>query len=345
LDGYKAGKSIEEVRMKYGLEKVVKLASNENPYGPSPKAIEAFKSFDSLHIYPDPDPLDLREKIGEYAGVEADRITLGAGVDGILENMFKLFVEGGNEVIIPVPSFPYYHILTKLSGGVEVRVSRREDFTVDATEVLNSIGKNTRLIIICSPNNPTGNSENMNELKDIIEDGGVMIFIDEAYAEFSSKNLLDLAQYSNVILARTFSKAFGLANLRIGYAVIPEELRKYFLKVSTPFPLSTPAKQAAIAALDDREYLKMVVDRTVAERETMLRELKKMGVRAFPSESNFIFIETEFDSAYMVEELLKRGIIIRDCSGFTGCNSNHVRVSVGKKEENDMFLEAMGEIY
>jgi histidinol-phosphate aminotransferase len=185
----------------------------------------------------------------------------------------------------------------------------------------------------------------MNELKDIIEDGGVMIFIDEAYAEFSSKNLLDLAQYSNVILARTFSKAFGLANLRIGYAVIPEELRKYFLKVSTPFPLSTPAKQAAIAALDDREYLKMVVDRTVAERETMLRELKKMGVRAFPSESNFIFIETEFDSAYMVEELLKRGIIIRDCSGFTGCNSNHVRVSVGKKEENDMFLEAMGEIY
>ncbi|HID42755.1 MAG TPA: histidinol-phosphate transaminase [Archaeoglobaceae archaeon] len=344
LDRYKAGKSVEEIRKKYGLKKVVKLASNENPYGASPEAIKAFKKYDSLHVYPDPDPKDLRERISEYTGFDESRIVVGAGVDGILESVFKIFVGEGDCVIIPVPSFPYYHILTKISGGKDIIVRRNFDFSINAEKILHSIDDRTRIVIICSPNNPTGNSENKEEVAEIVEQSGCIVFIDEAYAEFSSKNLLELAEYENVILARTFSKAFGLANLRIGYAIVPKKLRQYFLKVTTPFPVSTPAKFAAIAALEDIDYLRIVVERIKEERMRIIKELSKMDVKVYPSESNFILIETEYRSGDLCEELLKRWVIVRDCSGFIGCNDRHVRVSVGKKEENDFFIEKMEEI-
>ncbi|AEA46315.1 histidinol-phosphate transaminase [Archaeoglobus veneficus] len=341
---YVPGKSIEEVKKKYGLEKVVKLASNENPYGPSPKAVKAFKSFDNLHIYPDPDPEDLRQKIGEYVGFDAERIVLGAGIDGVMENIFKLFVDPGDEVVIPVPSFPYYHILTRVCGARDVAVKRREDFTIDVEAVLNSVTERTKIVLICSPNNPTGNVESEEAVREIAESCEALIFVDEAYGEFSSKNLLRLAEYENVVVARTFSKAFGLANLRIGYAVVSEEVRREYLKVSTPFPLSTPAKLAAMAALDDRDHLRFVVEKTREERERVTKELLEMGVKVYPSEANFILIETSLKAAVLAEELMKRGVIIRDCSKFIGCNEHHVRVSIGRKEENNVFLEAMRDV-
>lgn len=344
LDGYKAGRSIEEIRRKYGLKKVVKLASNENPYGASPKAIEAFKKYDLLHLYPDPDPQDLREKIGEYTGFDEERIVVGAGVDGVLEGVFKIFVGEGDGVVIPIPTFPYYHILTRICGGNDVTVSRNDNFSIDSEKILNSIDSRTKIIIICSPNNPTGNLERREEVAEIIERSNCIVFIDEAYAEFSSKNLLEMAEYNNVILARTFSKAFGLANLRIGYAIVPRKVREYLRKVITPFPISTPAKLAAIAALEDIKHLKMVVEKTREERERVTGVLRKMNVKVYPSEANFILIETEYKSGFIAEELMKRGVIVRDCSSFTGCNEKHIRVSIGKREENDFFIEKMEEI-
>jgi len=344
LDGYKAGKSIEEVRKKYGIERVVKLASNENPYGASSKAIKAFKKYDLLHIYPDPDPKDLREKISEYIGFDAERIVIGAGVDGILESVFKIFVGEGDGVVIPIPTFPYYHILTKISGGREIIVERNNNFSIDAEKILSSTDRRTKIIIICSPNNPTGNVEDEKEVVEIVEKSNCVVFIDEAYAEFSSKNLLEMAEYDNVILARTFSKAFGLANLRIGYAIVPRKLREYLRKVTTPFPISTPAKFAAIAALEDEEHLKMVVEKTKEERERITRILHKMNVKVYPSESNFVLIETKYKSEFIAEELMKRGVIVRDCSNFIGCNDKQIRVSIGKREENDFFIEKMEEI-
>jgi histidinol-phosphate aminotransferase len=344
LEEYKAGKSVEEVRRRYGVEKVIKLASNENPYGASPKAIKAFKSFKSLHVYPETDPLDLREKIAKYIGFNENRIVVGAGIDGILENVFKLFVSEGDEVIIPTPSFPYYHILTGIYGSREIRIKRRDDFSIDANAILDAMNKKTKLVIICSPNNPTGNTEDQRVISEIVKNSDAMIFIDEAYAEFSSKNLLGLAENENVIIARTFSKAFGLANLRLGYAVVPEQLRGYFKKVSTPFPISTPAKLAAIAALEDKEHLKMVVEKTRSERNRIAKKLNKLGVKAYPSEANFIFVEVPIKAPLLTEELLRRGIIIRDCSNFIGCNEFQVRVSVGKRLENDRFLKTMEEV-
>jgi histidinol-phosphate aminotransferase len=343
VPSYIPGKSIEEVKRRYGLERVVKLASNENPYGASPRAISAFRDFTHLHIYPEPDPEDLRQKIGEYLGFKASRIVVGAGIDGVLENIFKIFVDANDEVIIPIPSFPYYHTLARVYGK-EVRVSRGKDFRVDAATILNAVTGKTKIILICSPNNPTGNVEDEKEIVKIAEGCDALVFVDEAYAEFSSKNMLKLAEYENIVIARTFSKAFGLANLRIGYAVVPERLRQGYLKVSTPFPLPTPAKLAAIAALEDLDYMKCVVEKIKHERKRLVRKLAEMRIKVYPSEANFILIESPLEASVFTEELMKQGIIVRDCSKFIGCSEYHVRVSIGLKEENDIFLEAIGEV-
>ena len=337
---YVAGKSIEEVKQKYGLKRVVKLASNENPYGASKKAIEAFKKFRDFHIYPKTDFKELREKIADYIKVDAEKIVLGAGMDGVLENIFKMFLNAGDEVIIPIPSFPYYHTLTKMYCAKDIRVSRKEDFTMDVDAVLDKTNEKTKIIIVCSPNNPTGNVERKEDVKRLVEETDALVFIDEAYVEFSDCNLMDLVEYENVVVARTFSKAFALANLRIGYAVMDENLRREYMKVNTPFPLSTPAVNAAIAALDDLDYAKQCIKKIVEERERLKKELSKF-FEVYPSQANFLFVKSDVKSKIVAEELLKKGIIVRDCSNFIGCDEYSLRISVGKKEDNDFLLNAL----
>lgn len=337
---YVPGKSIEEVKRKYGLDRVVKLASNENPYGPSPKAIEAFKSYSDLHIYPNPEYAELREKIAEYTGWDYSRIVVGAGIDGILETLFRILVDEGDEVVIPIPSFPYYHNLTKLSCGREVLVRRGEGYRIDES-IFEVIGEKTKMILICNPNNPTGNAEDSKLIEEVVEAAestNAMVFLDEAYIEFSDERVN--IDSENLVVARTFSKAFGLANLRIGYALLPEWLVEPFKAAMTPFPLSTPVAMAAAAALDDLEWMRDSVEKIKKERERLFRELSKL-VKVNPSQSNFLFFESPVEN--LAEEMLKRGVIVRDCRSFVGC-SNHIRVTVGKPEENDMFLEALKEV-
>lgn len=339
LLGYEPGKSVEDVKKKYGVKRVVKLASNENPYGPSPKAVRAFKSYKDLHIYPKPDYAELRQKISEYTGWDYERIVVGAGIDGILESIFRLVIDAGDEVIISVPTFPYYHTLVRLHCGKEVMVKRGENFRLNEN-IFGYISNKTKLILICSPNNPTGNVEDKKLVEEIVQSTEALVFIDEAYVEFADEEL-DI-DGENVVIARTFSKAFGLANLRIGYARLPEWFVKYYQETSTPFPISTPAERAAIAALEDVEWMENCVRRIKSERERLYSEMKKL-VRVYPSQANFLFFETEKPSNFIAEELMKRGVIIRDCSKFIGCK-NHLRVSVGKKEDNDLFLEGLKEI-
>ncbi len=333
LKKYVPGKSIDDVKREYGLERVVKLASNENPYGPSPKALEAFKTFDNLNVYPNPEYRELREKIAEYTGWDYERIAIGAGIDGILETLFRLLVDEGDEVLIPIPSFPYYHILTKLSCGREVLVRRGRNFRLDDT-VFNYLSSKTKIVLISNPNNPTGNVEDPDLVGEIVESTSAVVFIDEAYVEFTDHRLDIDAE--NVVIARTFSKAFGLANLRIGYALMPEWLFDAYRAASTPFPVSTPAERAAIAALEDIEWMRKCVEMIKSERERMYREMKKL-VEVYPSEANFLLFR---GATNLAERMLRRGVIVRDCSSFIGCE-NHIRVTVGKPEENDVFLEAL----
>ncbi len=331
---YIPGKSIEEVKRKYRLSKVVKLASNENPYGASPKAIEAFKSFENLHVYPNPEYEELRERIAEYTGWEFERIVVGAGIDGILETLFKVLVEEGSEVVIPIPTFPYYHTLARIYCAREVLVKRGENFQIDEN-ILEALSSKTKLILICNPNNPTGNTESAEIIRAIVESTKAIVFIDEAYIEFADERFDIDAE--NVVVARTFSKAFGLANLRVGYARLPEWLVKHYRAASTPFPISTAAEKAAMAALEDREWLEYCVSKIKSERKRLYEELKKL-VEVYPSQANFLFFRSPKPD--LASDLLKSGVIVRDCRNFLGCD-NHIRVSVGKPDENDFFLEKL----
>ena len=341
---YVPGKSIDEVKRIYGLERVIKLASNENPYGASPKVREVLANFDRFHVYPSPKEIEeLTERISDYLGVEEDMIVIGAGIDGILENIFKMLIDPMDEVVIPIPTFPYYHTLSSIMNAKKVLVERKEDFCINVDSVIEAVTDRTKIVIVCSPNNPTGNVEDFDTVREIVETCDALVFIDEAYVEFSSRNLLKLSEYENVVVARTFSKAFGLANLRIGYAVMSSELRRAYMKVSTPFPVSSIAISAAIASLDDIDHMRSCVDRIRRERERLYSELKKR-VRAYPSEANFLFFESSMESSKLVEGLMRRGVIVRDCSKFVGCSPFSVRVSIGKRDENDEFLKALDDV-
>ncbi len=334
FESYIPGRSIDEVKELYGLEKVVKLASNENPYGASPRAIEELRKFTDLHRYPNPEYRELRERLEEYTGWEAERIVIGAGIDGILETLFTMLIEKGDEVVIPVPTFQYYSILARLHCAKEIRVQRGKDFHIPE-QIIDLLSEKTKLVIIPFPNNPTGNIEDPRLVKEIAESTKAIVFLDEAYIEFADINLdLDL---ENVIIARTMSKAFGLANLRIGYARLPDWLVKYYCSASTPFPVSTLAERVAIASLEDLEWMKSCVDKIKSERGRLFGELEKL-VEAYPSQANFIFFRSKEGLA---EELLKKGAIIRDCRSF---GISGYRVTVGKPEENDFFLQKLKEL-
>ncbi len=336
---YVPGKSVEEVRRKYGLKRVIKLASNENPYGCSPNVIRSILNFRDFHIYPPSDAVELREEISKYVGFEMDMIALGAGMDGIMETIFKMCIRNGEKVAIPIPTYTYYETLARTHRALIVFLRRDEEFKTSEFE------KDAFLTILNSPNNPTGNTENFDFVKEIVENVRGLVFIDEAYAEFTEKRLTRLAEMENVIIGRTFSKAFGLANLRIGYAIMHPDLRKEFVKVSTPFPLSNIAIIAAISALRDRRYMENTVRMILAERKRLEKKLKSF-FKVYPSEANFIYVESEHYSSTELSNLLeKRGIIVRDCSNFRGCSKYSLRISVGKREENDILIETLEEIY
>jgi len=338
---YVPGKSVDEVKREFGLSRVIKLASNENPYGASPKVREVLREFDRFHVYPSGIEISaLTEMISDYLGVEEERIVIGAGIDGVLETTFKMLVDPGDEVVIPIPTFPYYHTLAKVFDAVEVRVRRGENFEIVPPV---PISDRTKIVILCSPNNPTGNVENREVVREIVESSDAIVFIDEAYAEFSDEDLVEMTDYENVILARTFSKAFGLANLRIGYAVVPYQLKKAYMKVSTPFPVSSVAIACAMKALEDLEFVRWCVKRIVKERERLFRRMREF-VRVYPSKANFLYFESPIPASKLAYELMKRGVIVRDCSGFVGCSEYAVRVSVGRDDENDEFLRALEDV-
>ena len=333
---YVPGKSVEEIKRAYGLKRVVKLASNENPYGASPKVFEVVKNFRDFHVYPPKNPVELKERISEYVNFPEEMIVVGDGLDGVLENVFKMFVSKGDTVAIPIPTFPYYEILAKIYGARIKFLRRNENFeTIEFDE-------KAKLTIICSPNNPTGNVENFEFVREVAESVKGVVFIDEAYAEFTEKRLTKLAEYENVIVGRTFSKAFGLANLRVGYAIMNENFAKEYMKVCPPFPISTLAILAAIAALDDIEYVKRTVEKIVAERNRLEKALGKY-FEVYPSEANFVYVEAE-NSDSVCYELERRGVIVRNLKNFRGVR-NGIRISVGKPEENDFLLKTLEEIF
>jgi histidinol-phosphate aminotransferase len=335
LEPDEAGPDPLEVSARYGipLERIVILSRNENPYGPSPKVWEALKST-SLNRYPD--SRAFVEALSRYTGYPAENIVTGAGMDEVIFTTTRLFLGPGDRALIPVPTYTLYALAARLCGAVPVYVQRRPDF-----DVVLEIPKNVKMIFLCSPNNPTGNSLSEDRLRQIIESTDAIVFLDEAYAEFARQSSIRLVkEYENLVVGRTMSKAFALAGLRLGYAVAPLWMAQQYRRIAPIYSISAPSLAAVVTALSDMDYMRASASRIISERERMHKEIED----AYPSEGNFLFVQTKEKSSIISERLLRRGIIVRDCASYPGAGDCCLRVTVGTQEENDRFLEAFAEV-
>ena len=350
IPAYIPGRGKEEVARLYmiNLKDVVKLASNENPLGPSPLAVEEIKRISNrVHLYPDADALQLRTKIAAYLGLGRGNVIVGNGSDEVMELIVKAFLNEGEEAIILPPTFSLYGRLVKLYSGKVVRFPLSKEFSYDIEALLEKINRRTKLVFLCSPNNPTGGCVSTGDVKKLLEKG-VVVILDEAYTEFAEKSNVGLVrEYENLIVLRTFSKAFGLAGLRVGYGVADEKTIWYLTKVKPPFNVSIISQRAAIRALEDGGHLTRTVDMVKAGRDFLSRELSKIEeLKVYPSQANFLFINVESTgmvSGDIADNLLRLGIIIRDCDSF-GLGEGYIRVSVGRMEENQRFLEGLKKV-
>ncbi|MDD5614788.1 MAG: histidinol-phosphate transaminase [Candidatus Methanoperedens sp.] len=343
---YVPGKSIEEIALKYGLdpENIIKLGSNENPLGPSPLAVKAIQEKAAkVHLYPPSDALDLRSALSEYTSYpEKNIVVSGNGMDGILDTMMRLFMSPGAESVIPIPTFSYYEIATLANGGKPVFVKRDSDFEISHRDILAKVNSNTKMIFLCSPNNPSGNVIREEEVRKILDKTRAIVFIDEAYVEFAQADLSGLVkEHENLIVGRTFSKAFGLAGMRLGYAIVPEWIARDYMKVMTPFSVDVLSLAGGIAALSDSKYIKKSIETVKKGREQLTRGLEHL-CRVYPSEANFIMIDVApRTAAHVCESLLKMGIIVRDCTSFREAGDSLIRISIGTQAQNKKVIAAM----
>lgn len=326
----------------------IKLDMNESPWGPSPKARAALASFEQTHRYPDFHASELREALAGYAGVPAEQIIPGAGLDDVLNSLFVLLVDPGDEVIIHEPTFGVYRALIGVRGGVTVDVPLTAGFALDVGGILAAISPRTKLVIVCNPNNPTGNVFDPADVEKIVAGASCMVAIDEAYAEFAGISHLPLMErYPNVCVLRTMSKFAGLAGLRVGYGIFPPALMPDLWRVTPAFcNVSAASTAAAIASLDDVPYLMGLVRRINADREALAANLAELpGVEPLPSATNFLLARLPVeDAGPVVAELAARGVHVRHFAnpklGLKDC----LRVSIGTTEENEIFLSELADI-
>jgi histidinol-phosphate aminotransferase len=340
---YVPGKSIEEIAKKYGINpsEIIKLGSNENVLGPSPMAVEALISTSSMvNIYPSAVASELVEAISVYTGLPVENICAsGPGMDGLLDNLMRLLINQGDEVVLPTPTFSYYEIAARANGAVAAHVAPGNELAFDVEAIKTAISERTKVIFLCSPNNPTGKLMAEEDVRAILESTKGLVFVDEAYVEFADSNLSHLVEeYDNIIIGRTFSKAFGLAGLRIGYGLMPAWLKTQYMKIATPFNVSYPAVMAGVAALSDKDYLDRSISCTKKGRVFLI---KNIPFRVYDSQANFVLVDVApMVAADVAESLLKKGIIVRDCRSFKNAGDSLIRVTVGTQQQNEKVVAA-----
>jgi histidinol-phosphate aminotransferase len=349
LKPYVAGKPIDELEREYGVSHSIKLASNENPLGPSPKAVAAItERLGDLHRYPDANSHLLRQRLAEKLHVQSDQIVLGNGSNEIIELMVRTFLQGGDEAIMPTPSFLMYEIMIQAGGGIPVKVPLNE-LVVDLEAMVKRLSERTRMVFVNNPNNPTATIVSKEAFEWFLEQipPSVVVVVDEAYMEFVRDGDCPVGlDYVNgdktVVALRTFSKAYGLAGLRLGYGVMRQDLAALIHRVRQPFNVNSLAQIGALAALDDDEFFRATV-RTVHEGLIFLYEqLEDMGLRCFPSQTNFFLIDVRRDAKEVFEEMLRRAVIIRPMTAYG--YPTYIRVNAGLPEENQRLVEALEEV-
>ncbi|MFC1908430.1 histidinol-phosphate transaminase [Chloroflexota bacterium] len=344
LGGYSAAKSPDTLSEAIPAEHVIKLDANENPYGCSPRVQRALAEYKNWYIYPDAAQTRLRRQLQEYVGVDADCIVAATGSGELLDDILSLFVEPGDEVINCIPTFDLYRMRTLINKGRLVNIVRRDDFSVDVSAVKAAITSNTKMIILCSPNNPTGN---IIPRKDIVElaNTGVPLLIDEAYGEFGGETVIPLvSQYQNLMVLRTFSKWAGLAGLRVGYGIFTPEVAELLLKIKLPYNVNNAALVAVEESLLDIDYLMERVEAIINERGRLFTELEKIKwLKPFQSQANFIFCSVlEGQARDLYQKLQNKGILVRYFD--QPLLENSIRFSVGKPEHTDALIRGLREL-
>jgi histidinol-phosphate aminotransferase len=327
---------------------VAKLSFNESPYGPSPLAIQAMQeAVCQVHLYHDMEAKELRQKIADLHGVAMNNVYVGNGGDEAIALLVNAFVSPGDEVILPWPTFGQYANATIIMDGVPVKVPVRvDDLRADLPAMLAAISPRTQIIFLCNPNNPTGVAVDGRELRQFLAEvpGHIVVALDEAYIDYVEDNtfvsgLSLLAEFPNVVAIRTFSKIYGLAGMRVGYGVGNADIVTLVQRVRPLFNVNTLAQIGAMAALDDREFVQQSAKLNATERKWLSGQLTGMGWRVFPSQTNFVFVDTCRESAPLADAARSAGIIIRAGAGWG--YPTFLRISLGTHEQNKALINVL----
>ena len=348
LSPYIAGKPIEETKRELGLKEVIKLASNENPLGPSPKAIAAIRNaLKGINRYPDSNSFYLKSKLASVYKLEPGNFVLGNGSDELIDIIIKTFVGEDENIVTSEQTFLEYEIIAKVNNRKVIKAPLN-DFKFDLPALKNKINAKTKLVFIANPNNPTGTYVNRRQLEIFLKGlpENVIVVLDEAYDTF-----IDVLDYpygvkyikkGNLIVLKTFSKAYGLSGLRVGYAICDNKLASFMEKTRQPFNVNLLAQAGALAALDDQGFLKKTRRVTLKGKKSLYSAFRKMDLRFVPSTANFILLDVGRDCVRVFKELLKQGVIVRDMKQY-GLD-NYVRVTISTAADNAKFIKALKKV-
>jgi histidinol-phosphate aminotransferase len=346
---YSPGKPMEEVERELGLDSVLKLASNENPLGPSPMALQAIReALPGLHRYPDGGCHALRQGLSRRLGVKPEELCFGNGSNELLELVTRAFLGAGDEAVMGHPAFVVYRSVCQ-AVGCEIREVPLKDFTLDLRGMLQAVTARTKLVFLGNPNNPTGTCVSPTDLDDFLRElpRDVILVVDEAYREYVPRYLQPdllrpLREGRYLLTLRTFSKAYGLAGIRVGYGIAPIEMVDILNRVRQPFNVNSLAQRAALAALEDTAHLEETLRITEAGRRSLQSRLGELGLSYVPSVANFILVDVGAEGKVVAKALLHRGVIVRSMEGYD--LPTYVRVTVGTPQENIRALQVLAEV-
>lgn len=349
LKPYVPGKPIEEVKRELGIDDIIKLASNENPFGPSPKAVEAMKNAaESMSLYPDGSCFELRNVMAAHLSVQPDMLIFGAGGDEVIFHLAMAFVSPGSEIIQADPTFSEYGAASKIMDANIISVPLT-NCTHNLPAMLDRVNERTRLFVVSNPNNPTGTIVPADEVERILDKlpEQCILLLDEAYYEYVddpayTRSIEWAIQGRNVLVLRTFSKIYGLAGLRVGYGIAPKHIIDPMERVRMPFNVNSMAQAAAIASLADPGQVIRSRKQNKRSKEYFYAQLARLGIDYAPTQANFIWIDVGKDSQWVFMELLKRGVIVRTGDVF-GCPT-HIRVTTGTDAQNERFIATLAEV-
>ncbi len=352
LKPYVPGKPIEEVKREYGLDDVIKLASNENPLGASPRAVAAMEAaLERVNVYPDGQSYELRQALAGHLGVAMEQVTVSNGADGSIMGICLAFLDEDSQVVVSQSSFPVYDIYTHIMRAELIKVPLR-GYGLDLEGMAEAVSANerTRVVFVCNPNNPTGTIVTQDEVDSFLQrvPEHVLVVLDEAYYELvESDDYPESLRYvregrPNVLILRTFSKVYGLAGVRLGYGIGHPDLLACLHQVKEPFAVNLLAQAAGRAALEDEVFLKRTVETNREERRFLYQELERLGLSYIPSHTNFVLVEIGPRAGEVVQGLLEAGVIVRPCEGYD--LPDFVRVTIGSREQNERFVHSLAHV-